>query len=194
MESLLWGIIVLVCGVFIASYGNVLFRFALAFMGFALGFSLVMWLGGGLDSGLRIIFGIVVGGVLALVFYMMVKFMLHMAGGVVGLVIMLALLGMFRLGGLNVGAFGWVLAAAAAVGGGFIGNRLGNKVVVLASSLAGSYLVVLGLGALYKVGVDSTQPFETLSAAFPLVLFLAIFAISFLAQNQAQNLRLRFLR
>ena len=52
MEGTLWGIIVLICGIFIASYGNVMFRFALAFMGFALGFSLVMWLGGGLDLSL----------------------------------------------------------------------------------------------------------------------------------------------
>ena len=69
MESMLWGIIVLVCGIFIASYGNVLFRFALAFLGFAVGYSLVMWLGGGLDDAIRIIFGIVVGGILAAVFY-----------------------------------------------------------------------------------------------------------------------------
>ncbi len=194
MEGTLWGIIVLICGVFIASYGNVMFRFALAFIGFALGFSLVMWLGGGLDTAVRILFGIVVGGILALTFYMLVKFMLHIAGGVVGLVIMLALLGLFQLGGLDVGAFGWVLAAAAAVGGGLIGNRMGNMVVVLASALAGAYLVVLGLGALYGLGVKTDEPFELLSGSFPLVLFLSIFAISFLAQLQAQRLRLRFLR
>ena len=99
MEGTLWGIIVLICGIFIASYGNVMFRFALAFMGFALGFSLVMWLGGGLDTTIRIVFGIVAGSVLALTFYMLVKFMLHIAGGVVGLVLMMALLGLFQLGG-----------------------------------------------------------------------------------------------
>ena len=194
MEGTLWGIIVLICGIFIASYGNVMFRFALAFMGFALGFSLVMWLGGGLDTTIRIVFGIVAGSVLALTFYMLVKFMLHIAGGVVGLVLMMALLGLFQLGGLKGGAFGWVLAVAAAIGGGLIGNRLGNMVVVLASALAGAYLVVLGLAALYLVGMEADKPFELLSASFPLVLFLSIFAISFLAQLQAQRLRQRFLR
>lgn len=194
MEGTLWGIIVLICGIFIASYGNVMFRFALAFIGFALGFSLVMWLGGGLDTSIRILFGIVVGGILALTFYMLVKFMLHIAGGVVGLVLMLALLGLFQLGGLNIGAFGWVLAVAAAIGGGLIGNRLGSMVVVLASALAGAYLVVLGLGALYGLGVKTDEPFELLSSSFPLVLFLSVFAISFLAQLQAQRLRQRFLR
>ena len=194
MESMLWGIIVLVCGVFIASYGNVLFRFALAFLGFAVGYSLVMWLGGGLDDAIRIVFGIVVGGILAAVFYMLVKFTLYIAGGIVGLVLMLALLGLFQLSGLDLGAFGWILAAAAAIGGSFVGNRLGAMVVVLASSLAGAYLAVLGLGALYQVGVETDKPFELLGASFPLVLFLSVFAISFLAQYQAQSLRRRFLR
>jgi hypothetical protein len=194
MDTIVWGIVILISGIFIAAYGNVLFRFALAFLGFALGYSLVMWLGGGLDDILRIVVGIVVGGILAAVFYFLVKFTLYIAGGIVGLVIMLALLGLFKLSGLDLGVFGWVLAAAAAGLGGFFGQRLGSIVVILASSLGGAYLVVLGLGALFTVGVDSNEPLELLGTAFPLVLFLTIVAISFLAQYQAFTVRQRFLR
>ena len=46
-HNLIWGLVVLISGIFIASYGNMLFRFVLAFIGFALGFSLIMWVGDG---------------------------------------------------------------------------------------------------------------------------------------------------
>ena len=113
MDNLLWGIVVLLAGIFIASYGNVLIRFALAFLGFAIGYSLVMWLGGGLDDVLRIVVGIVVGGILAGLFYMLVKFTLYLAGGIMGFVLMVVLLALFRLSGLDLGVIGWVLVAAA---------------------------------------------------------------------------------
>ena len=113
MDTLLWGIIVLISGVFISAYGSLLFRFALAFLGFAIGYSLVAWLGGGLDTALRILIGIVAGGILAAVLYLLVKFTLNIAGAVLGLVLMLALLGLFRLGGLDLGVFGTLLVVAA---------------------------------------------------------------------------------
>lgn len=194
MDSILWGAIVLLCGIFIAAYGHQLFRFALAFIGFALGVYLVMWLGGGLDAGLRIVVAIIVGGILAAVLYFLVKFALYVAGGVMGLVLMLAILGLFRLGGLDLGLFGSILALAGAGLGGFFGRRLGPLVTVFATSLAGAYFVVLGLGALFGLGVATDDPTVTLGAAFPLVLFLTIAAISGLAQYQAFVLRQRFLR
>jgi hypothetical protein len=194
MDTLLWGIIVLVSGIFIAAYGNLLFRFALAFLGFAIGYSLVAWLGGGLDTALRILIGIVAGGILAAVFYLLVKFTLNIAGAVLGLVLMLVLLGLFGLGGLNLGVFGTVLALAAAALGGVFGSRLGGIVVVLATSLAGAYLVVLGLGALFGLGVETDNPLALLGASFPLVLFLTLALISGLAQHQAYSVRRRFLR
>jgi len=194
MDSILWGLIVLLCGIFIAAYGHQLFRLALAFIGFALGVYLVMWLGGGLDAGLRIVVAIIVGGILAAVLYFLVKFALYVAGGVMGLVLMLAILGLFRLGGLDLGLFGSILALAGAGLGGFFGRRLGPLVTVFATSLAGAYFVVLGLGALFGLGVATDDPTVTLGAAFPLVLFLTIAAISGLAQYQAFVLRQRFLR
>ena len=194
MHTLLWGIIVLVSGIFVAAYGSLLFRFALAFLGFAIGYSLVAWLGGGLDTALRILVGIVAGGILASSLYILVKFTLNIAGALLGLVLMLALLGFFRLAGLNLDILGVVLTIAAAGLGGFFGNRLGSIVVVLATSLAGAYLVVLGLGAIYGLGVETDNPLTLLGTSFPLVLFLTVALISGLAQYQAFSLRRRFLR
>lgn len=194
MDTLLWGLIVLVTGIFVAAYGSLLFRFALAFLGFAIGYSLVAWLGGGLDVALRILVGIVAGGILAATLYFLVKFTLNIAGAILGLVLMLALLGLFRLAGLDLRVLGVILALAATGLGGFFGNRLGSLVIVLATSLAGAYLVVLGLGALFSLGVATDNPLALLGASFPLVLFLSVALISGLAQHPAFSLRRRFLR
>lgn len=195
MNNIIWGLIVLVSGVFIATYGSLLFRFALAFLGFALGMSMVMWLGDGLSEGLRIFVALAAGGILAMVFYFLVNFTLYIAGGLMGLVLMLAVLALFRLGGMDLGILNWVLVLAAAGAGGFFGPRLGQTVVVLASSLAGSYLVVLGLNALFaNVGSDTGEPLALLSTSFPLVLFLTLVLMSFLGQYQAFTVRRRFLR
>lgn len=194
MDSALWGFLVLFCGIFIASYGNILFRFVLAFIGFAIGFSLVMWLGGSMDPALRILLGVVVGGILAAVLYMLVKFALYIAGGLLGLVLMLALLGLFKFVGVDFGILGGILVLAATGLGSFFGNRLGNLVVILATSLAGAYFVVLGLSLIFKLGVETGDPGSLTATGFALVLFLTIAAISGLAQHQAFSLRRRFLR
>ena len=193
-NNLIWGIIVLISGLFIAAYGNVLIRFALAFLGFALGYSLVMWLGGGLDNNLVIIVAIVAGGILAAVFYLLVNFTLYLAGGILGLVLMMALLGLFQLSGLDLGIIGWILVAAAALAGGFFGPRLGTNLVVLATSLAGAYLIVLGLSAMFVTGGDAGEPQGLLSTSFPLVLFASFAVLAFMGQYQVARLRRRFLR
>ena len=193
MDGVVWGIVVLACGIFISAYGNVLFRFVLMFAGFAIGFSLVMWLGGFLGDALQIVVAIVVGGILAAVLYSLVKFALHIAGGLLGLVLMLAILGLFKLGGIDLGFFGWILALVAAGVGGFFGNRLGDIVIVAATALAGAYFVVLGLAALFRTA-DTQNPISLLGTAFPMVLYISIVLISGLAQYQAYALRRRFLR
>ena len=193
MDAWVWGIVVLACGIFIASFGIVLFRFVLMFAGFAIGFSLVMWLGGFLGESLQIVAAIVVGGILAAVFYSLVKFALHIAGGLLGLVLMLAILGLFKLEGIDLGIFGWILALVAAGVCGFFGNRLGDIVIVAATALAGAYFVVLGLAALFRTA-DTEDPIVLLGTAFPLVLYISIVLISGLAQYQAFSVRRRFLR
>lgn len=193
MDAWVWGIVVLTCGIFISAYGNVLFRFVLMFAGFAIGFSLVMWLGGFLGDALQIVAAIVVGGILAAVLYSLVKFALHIAGGLLGLVLMLVILGLFKLAGIDLGLFGYILALVAAGVGGFFGNRLGDIVIVAATALAGAYFVVLGLAALFRTA-ETENPIALLGTAFPLVMYISIALISGLAQYQAYSLRRRFLK
>ncbi len=199
MDNIIFGLVVLISGIFVATYGTLMFRFALAFIGFALGFTLVMWLGSGLDDVLRVIVGIVAGGILAAVFFLLVKFALYIAGALLGLVLMLGLVGLFALADFNLGIIGSILVLAAAVVGGIFGPRLGNLVMVLATSLGGAYLVVIALSALFKDAVgpevgDPSQPLALLGTSFPLILFATFAAISFLGQQQAADLRRRLLR
>ena len=193
-NSFLWGLVMLTAGIFVCSYGNQLFRFVLAFIGFAIGFSLVMWLGDFLSDGLQIVIGLIFGGILAAVFYLIIQFALHIAGGLLGLVIMLAILGMFKMGGLDLGFFGWILALIAAGVGVVFGKRLGDLVIVLATALTGAYFVVVGLAALFGLNVNIENPEATLGTGFALILFLTIALISGLTQYQAFSVRKRLLR
>jgi hypothetical protein len=194
MSSTLWGILALASGIFICAYGNVLFRFVLAVLGFMIGFSLVMWIAGPSPSPLVIVVAIVVGGILAAVGYTMFKLALYFAGGILGIVIVFAVLGLVGLAGSDLGVFGWIIAAAGAVLGAFLGRRLGDLVIILATALAGAYLVVLGLGRLFAAGIDGSNPLLMLGASFPLVLFVTIALISGLSQWEAMRVRRRFLR
>ncbi|MFN2126570.1 MAG: hypothetical protein ACK2TU_01820 [Anaerolineales bacterium] len=193
-NSFLWGLIMLAAGIDVFSYGNQLFRCVLALIGFAIGFSLVMWLGDFLSDGLQIVIGLIFGGILAAVFYLIIQFALHIAGGLLGLVIMLAILGMFKMGGLDLGFFGWILALIAAGVGVVFGKRLGDLVIVLATALTGAYFVVVGLAALFGLNVNIENPEATLGTGFALILFLTIALISGLTQYQAFSVRKRLLR
>lgn len=196
MESgtLIWGVLALVSGIFICAYGNVLFRFVLAVLGFMIGFSLVMWITGPSPSWLIVVVAIVVGGILAAVAYLTFKFALYFAGGILGITIVFAILGLVGLTGSDLGVFGWIIAAAGAVLGGWLGRRLGDLVIVFATALAGAYLVVLGLSQLFGLGIEGGNALKMLGASFPLVLFVTIALISGLAQYEAMRVRRRFLR
>jgi len=191
--SLIWGILALASGIFICAYGNVLFRFVLAVLGFVIGFSVVMWIAGPSPSALMFAVGVVVGGILAAIGYAMFKLALYIAGGILGIVIVLTVLGLVGIGGNNLGVFGWILVVAGAGAGSFFGKRLGNLVFVFATALAGAYLVILGMANLFAVGIEGDNPVKMLGAGFPLVLFLTTALISGLAQHQALRARQRLL-
>jgi hypothetical protein len=194
MSSTLWGVLALASGIFICAYGNVLFRFVLAVLGFVIGFSVVMWIAGPSPAPLVIIVAIVVGGIVAAVGYAMFKLALYFAGGILGIVIVMAVLGLVGVAGSDLGVFGWIIAAAGAVLGAIFGRRLGDIAIVLATALAGAYLVVLGIAKLFVPAIQSSNPQMMLEAAFPLVLFLSIALISGLCQYEVLRVRRRFLR
>jgi hypothetical protein len=193
-DSLLWGILALASGIFICAYGNVMFRFVLAVLGFMLGFSAVMWIGGGLASGLLLVVAIVVGAIVAAVLYSLVRLALYIAGGILGIVIVLAIVGLVGVAGTDLGIVGWILLIAGAAVGGFLGRRLGDMAIVLATALAGAYLVVLGVAQLFGVGIEGGNAIEMLGRGLPLVLFVSIALISGLSQYEALRVRRRFLR
>ena len=56
-----WGAVLVGCGIFVCVYGNVLFRFVLAVIGFAVGFAAAYTLTDGQDDALRILVSLVVG-------------------------------------------------------------------------------------------------------------------------------------
>ena len=196
--DLIWGLVVVAAGIFICAYGASLFRFVLAVIGFAVGFSLAMALVPASAGALGWIIALVAGGIGAFLLYKLFNLSLYIAGGILGIAIVMALLGLFGLtgSGQGLGIFGWILVLIGAGVVGFFGRRLGDIVIVLATALAGATLVVYGLARVFAptIGNGSVDPTKVLSSVFALALFATIALISGLAQYQIQSLRRRFRR
>jgi hypothetical protein len=132
------------------------------------------------------------------VFYGLFRLSLHIAGALLGAVIVLAVLALIGwVGpGASMGILSWILVLAGAGVVGFLGNRLGNAIIPLSTSLVGAALVVLGFSKMFaqNVGATSNDPIAVLSGGFGFVLFLVLAVISALAQFQIADLRRRLLR
>lgn len=196
--DLIWGLIIIGAGIFVCAYGTALFRFVLAVIGFAAGFSLAMALLPASTGALGWIIALVAGGIGAYVLYRLFNLSLYIAGGILGIAIVMALLGLFGLagGGQGLGIIGWILVVAGGGVVGFFGRRIGNLVIVFATALAGATLVVYGLARVFatNIGDGSVDPTKVLSSVFALLLWATIALISGLAQYQVQSLRRRLLR
>ena len=196
--DLIWGLVVVAAGIFICAYGASPFRFVLAVIGFAVGFSLAMALVPASAGALGWIIALVAGGIGAFLLYKLFSVSLYIAGGILGIAIVVALLGLFGLtgSGQGLGIFGWILVLIGAGVVGFFGRRLGDIVIVLATALAGATLVVYGLARLFapSIGNGSVDPTKVLSSVFALALFATIALISGLAQYQIQSLLRRLRR
>lgn len=194
--NLIWGLATLAAGIFVCAYGSALFRFVLAVIGFVVGFSLVMALATGASPLLQWTLALVAGGIGAFVLYKLLNLSLYIAGGILGVALVIAVLGLFGLSGSNLGIFGWLLVIAGAGVFGFFGKRMGDLVIVFATALAGATLVVYGLARVFSanIGSGSTDPTKVMSSVFVLFLWGTIVLISGLTQYQVQSLRRRFLR
>ena len=186
-------ILLIASGVFLLVYGGRLFRLALAVGAFVLGFSLSMWLLSSQPVAARLLISLVAGGIIALVGYMLVKMILHFAGAILGAMLALVILSLLPVPLSNA----LVLIAVAAGAGivGFFGNRLGDWVIILATTLAGAYAILLGLAHLFPlamgVGPDYLSariPFTT-PAFFVFVIFLIT---GILAQFEIRRVRGRY--
>jgi hypothetical protein len=194
----LWGLVIAAAGIFVCVYGNQLFRFVLAVIGFAIGFWLMMTLVPTDNAALKVLLAIIFGGIGAAVLYSLFRLSLHIAGALLGAVIVMAVLALigWLSPGTSMGIFGWILVLAGAGVVGFVGNRLGKAIIPLATSLTGAALVSLGLTKMFapNVGVTSNDPLMVMSTGFGFALFVILALISALAQFQIADLRRRLLR
>jgi len=187
------GLLLIASGIFLLVYGGKLFRFALAVGFFVLGFSVALWLLSSQPTSVRLMISFVVGGVLALVGYLLVKMALHLAGGLLGVVAAMLILSLlpFALPPFLVVIL--LLAGAGVVG--FFGSRLGDWVIILATTLAGAYAIILGLIRIFPTAVGVTADY--ISAQIPFTgpaisVFLILFAVGALAQLEIRRVRGRY--
>lgn len=96
-QDLLWGIALVGAGVFVAVYGTSLFQFALGAMGFGIGFLLAMQVLEGQSESVRILVAFIAGFAVAFACYALVNFSLWIAGGILGLVTGVAVLGIIEI-------------------------------------------------------------------------------------------------
>jgi hypothetical protein len=86
-----------------------------------------------------------------------------------------------------------IIAGAGVVG--FFGNRLGDWVIILATTLGGAYAVMFGLTRMFPaaVGVDPTYSSAYVPFTGPAVaVFLIVFATGVLAQLEIRRVRGRY--
>jgi hypothetical protein len=188
------GILLAACGVFLLVYGGLLFRFSLAVGLFVVGFSLASWLFASQTDLIRILISLVAGGVLAIIGYALVRMVLHIAGALLGAVAVLLILSLMpiSLDGTMGSVIGIVLILAGAGVVGFFGNRLGDWVIILSTTLAGAYAVVLGLTRMFPeavgVAADSASAYVPFTGP-ALAVFVIVFATGALAQHRIRSLR-----
>jgi hypothetical protein len=196
MDGILLGLVTVAAGIFVCVYGNMLFRFVMAVLGFVIGFWLIMAIFPTTNDALRILLAIVVGGIGAAILYSLFRLALHIAGALIGAVVVMAVLALVGwVGNGDFGVVSWILVIAGAAVVGFFGNRLGNAVISLAAALAGAAAIVAGLSKLFSsVVATSDDPIKIMSNGLAFVLFVVIAIISALAQLQIADLRRRLLR
>lgn len=187
------GLLLIFCGVFLLVYGGKLFRFALAVGFFVLGFSLAMWLLSSQSVAVRLLISLVVGGALALVGYLVVKMVLHFAGALLGAMLVLLILSLLPFPMPDFLTLIVILAGAGVVG--FFGNRLGDWIIILGTTLAGAYSILIGLVRIFPVtfGVSADYTSAIIPLSLSAVLLLLIyFATGVLAQWEIRRVRGRY--
>ncbi|MCL4288488.1 MAG: hypothetical protein KJ006_12700 [Thermoleophilia bacterium] len=192
-SEFVFGAAMIAGGVFVGVYGEQLFRFVLAVIGFAIGFGAVYLLLDGQSDAVRLLFGVIVGGIAAGVLFMLVDFGLYIAGGIAGAVVGVMLAAILGLSGETVPAAILTLAGAGAVG--FFGKRIGAVIVPLGTAAAAALMVVYGFAAWFgsELDVDLGSPGKELEKTQLIVLVLVVFSLSFLAQWNIADLRRRLL-
>jgi len=194
--ELVWGLILVGAGIFLAVYGQMLFKFALLAMGFAVGMAGAWWLFEDQSDLTRFLIAMVVGAAVGLLLFSMVKFALYIAGAMLGLAIAVVVSGVIEvLGATPNDTVKAILVIGGLAGGGIFGHRLGNLAILFATSAMGALLVVNGLRVLFesRFGGDVDDATAIVAQRLTLAVFVVILAISALSQWTSRNLRQRVL-
>lgn len=189
-----WGVLTICAGLFISIYGVMLFKFALAAMGFSLGFIGGWWVLEDQENASRFLIALVIGAVLGVLFFALIRFGVYIAGGILGLVLALVVGGFIEILGPSPSNMVMIILAVAGVaGGGVLGGRLGQFVVLLATALAGAYMIVDGIHTWFAstFEYEGKTAAETLGTGVAMVLFIVLVVMSVLSQRNAQRLRHR---
>lgn len=195
--DVVWGALVIGAGIFLSVYGSLLFKFALAAMGFGIGFVGGWWLLEGQDDAMRILVALVAGGVIAVLLFSLVRFGLRIAGAILGVVLAFVIGGIIDIIGPTPDRWLMIILIVGGIGGGgFFGNRLGDWIIILATAAAGAFLVVDGIQIWFasRIAGDLDDPTQTLAQKLTMVVFLVIFGIAALSQNESIKLRRRIRR
>ena len=158
-----------------------------------LGFSLAMWILSSQPITIRLLVSLVVGGILALVGYLLVKMVLHLAGGLLGAVLALLILSLLPISLPSFLVLILIIVGAGLVG--FFGSRLGDWVIILATTLTGAYAILLGLAHLFPLAMGVGPDY--LSARIPFttpafLVFLIFLITGILAQFEIGRVRGRY--
>jgi hypothetical protein len=189
-----WGIVLIAAGVFISVWGTLLFRFALAMMGFGVGFLLAMRIFEGQDEAARVLIAFAAGGVGAIALYALIGLSLYAAGAILGLVVGVAVTAIIDIfADRPDGIVALILTVGGAGLGAFFGRRLGDMIILLATSGAGAMMIVSGIAVLFESRIESetTDPTSNLAQRLTFALFIIFFAVSALAQFNYRRLQRR---
>lgn len=181
ITNFFWGLLVVGTGMFMCVYGNLLFRFALAAMGFGVGFLGAFSLLEDQGAAARFLVSLAIGGIAALLLYSLVKFGIYFAGAILGLVAAFGISSLISIIGPNVNTtVVTILGIIGICGGGFLAPRIGNLVILLATSAAGAFMVISGFQVWFssEIGADKSDPASTLNQSLSLTIFAVIFGIA----------------
>lgn len=192
--SAVWAALAIIGGAFFSIYGYTLFRFALAGIGFLIGFSIAMPLLDSQPELVRLVLAVVAGGIVGALLYFLFSFSLYIAGALLGFVIGLLISSILLRLDLGSGILNTALALAGLGFGAFFGKRLGDLIIILATACVGSYVIVYGLGLWFPQQFNSRVselngllPISEFSVAILIIIAL----ISGLAQYQILVLKRR---
>lgn len=189
-----WGLLTIGAGLFISIYGVMLFKFALAAMGFSLGFIGGWWILEDQETATRFLIALVIGAVLGVLFFALIRFGVYIAGAILGLVLAVVVGGFIEILGPSPSNIVMiVLAVAGVAGGGFFGARLGQFIVLLATAVAGAFMIVDGLHTWFAdtFAFEGKTAADTLGTGVAMTLFVVLVVMSVLSQRNAQQLRHR---